>query len=60
MVVGVLAAILSSALTTAQSGDIPAGFEPLDTSFRAFLQTYALPGASLAIAKDGRLVLAQG
>ena len=60
MVVRILAAILASALTTAQSADIPAGFEPLDTSFRAFLQIHALPGASLAIAKDGRLVFAQG
>jgi N-acyl-D-amino-acid deacylase len=43
----------------AQPGNVPAGFEPLDNSFRAFLQTNALPGASLAIAKDGRLVFAK-
>ena len=40
----------------AQSGEIPAGFGPIDSSFRAFMQSHSLPGASLAIAKDGRLV----
>jgi hypothetical protein len=50
--------ILTIALLTdvayAQSQAIPAGFEGIDTSFRAFLQTYSFPGASIAIAKDGR------
>ena len=35
------------------------GFEPIDVAFRAFIEANSLPGASLAIAKDGRLVLAK-
>ena len=60
MAVQILATVLVSTTIAAQSADIPAGFEPLDSSFRVFLQTYSLPGASLAIAKDGRLVFAKG
>jgi uncharacterized protein (TIGR03437 family) len=55
-----LAIILLSGIAPAQSGDLPAGFEPIDAAFRAFLETYSLPGAAIAIAKEGRLVLAKG
>jgi uncharacterized protein (TIGR03437 family) len=38
----------------------PPGFEQIESAFLAFMQANHLPGASLAIARDGRLVLARG
>jgi len=48
------------AVARGQPADIPPGFERVDRSFRAYLQSHSLPGAAIAIAKDGRLVLARG
>jgi len=58
--VHVLAIILSSGVVRGQTGDVPAGFDVIDSAFRSLLETNSLPGASIAIAKDGRLVLAKG
>ena len=58
--VHVLPVVLMLGVARAQTDDVPAGFEPLDSAFRTFLQTKSIPGASIAIAKDGRLVLAKG
>lgn len=40
--------------------DLPEGFEPIDRSFQTFMRAQGVPGASLAIVKNGRLVLARG
>jgi uncharacterized protein (TIGR03437 family) len=44
----------------AQPTDAPPGFEKIESAFLAFMQANHLPGASLAIARNGRLVLARG
>src|SRR5262245_31473960 len=36
------------------------GLEPLDAAMRAIIDRHGLPGAALAIAKEGRLVFAKG
>ena len=43
-----------------QAEDAPAGFEQIESAFLGFMQANALPGASLAIAKNGKLVFARG
>jgi hypothetical protein len=55
-----LALLSLFAAARARAADLPAGFDQIDSSFRAFLQTYSSPGTPIAIAKDGRLVLAKG
>jgi N-acyl-D-amino-acid deacylase len=40
--------------------DTPAGFEQIESAFLGFMHANALPGASLAIAKNGKLVFARG
>jgi N-acyl-D-amino-acid deacylase len=52
--------ILLLAEARAQPTDTPPGFEKIESAFLAFMQTNHLPGASLSIAKDGRLLLARG
>jgi CubicO group peptidase (beta-lactamase class C family) len=42
------------------TGDALPGLEKLDRTMLATLRERAIPGAALAIAKDGRLVLARG
>jgi uncharacterized protein (TIGR03437 family) len=44
----------------AQATDTPPGFEQIESAFLEFMQANQLPGASLAIARNGRLVLARG
>src|SRR5690349_10939809 len=53
----VAAAIL---LLQAEARAQSTGFDQIENAFLAFMQTHNLPGASLAIARNGRLVLAQG
>jgi uncharacterized protein (TIGR03437 family) len=53
-------AILLLAQAHAQPADPPPGFEQIERGFVAFMQANHVPGASLAIARDGRLVLARG
>src|SRR5262249_35773181 len=53
-------AILLMVQTRAQPTDTPPGFEQIETAFLAFIEANNLPGASLGIARNGRLVLAQG
>ena len=48
------------AAARAQAPNAPPGFEPIENQFLAFMQAHNLPGASLAIARNGRLVLARG
>jgi N-acyl-D-amino-acid deacylase len=43
-----------------QSSDTPLGFEQIESAFLGFMTANALPGASLAIAKNGKLVFARG
>jgi uncharacterized protein (TIGR03437 family) len=54
------ATILLLSQARAQSTDTPSGFEQIESAFLAFMQAHNLPGASLAIARNGRLVLARG
>ena len=42
------------------SGKAGPGLEPIDRAMKAILQRHGIPGGALAIAKDGRLVLAKG
>jgi CubicO group peptidase (beta-lactamase class C family) len=56
----VAAVSLLLAQTRAQPTDTPPDFEQIESAFLAFMQANHLPGASLAIAKNGRLVLARG
>jgi N-acyl-D-amino-acid deacylase len=53
-------AILLLAQARAQPTDTPSGFEQIESTFLAFMQANNLPGASLAVARNGRLVLARG
>jgi uncharacterized protein (TIGR03437 family) len=53
-------AILLLGEARAQPTDTPPGFEQIESAFLAFMQANHVPGASLAIARDGRLVLARG
>src|SRR5579872_1435695 len=48
------------AAALAQGPDDPPGFESVERAFVAFMQSHNLPGASLAIASNGRLVWARG
>ncbi|PWU10258.1 MAG: hypothetical protein C5B51_04595 [Terriglobia bacterium] len=43
-----------------EGSETPPGFEPVESAFLGFMTANALPGASLAIAKNGKLVLARG
>src|SRR5215813_5375156 len=43
-----------------QASDTPPGFEQIESAFLGFMKANALPGASLAIAKNGKLVFARG
>jgi uncharacterized protein (TIGR03437 family) len=52
--------LLVLAETRGQVVDTPEGFEQIESAFVGFMQANALPGASLAIAKNGKLVLARG
>jgi N-acyl-D-amino-acid deacylase len=54
------AAILLLTEARAQPTDTPPGFEQTESAFLSFMQANNVPGASLAIAKNGRLVLARG
>src|SRR5438105_2585821 len=56
----VAAVILLLSETRAQPTDTPPGFEQIESAFLAFMQANNLPGASLAVARNGRLVLARG
>src|SRR5262245_58978967 len=47
-------------LASARAQSLPAGFETIESAFEAVLDTHNIPGGSLAIAKDGRLVMARG
>ena len=42
------------------SGKAGPGLEPIDKAMKTILQRHGIPGGALAIAKDGRLVLAKG
>src|SRR5690348_11584071 len=53
-------ALLLLADTYGQAVDTPEGFEPIESALLGFMQANALPGASLAIAKNGKLVFAHG
>lgn len=48
------------AAAPAQVPGVPPGFEPIESAFLNFMHAHSLPGASLAIARNGRLVLARG
>jgi len=52
--------ILLLAEARAQPTDTPPGFDQIESAFLGFMQANDLPGASLAIARNGRLVLARG
>src|SRR5262245_34320157 len=52
--------LLLLAVARGQGPDPPSGFEQIESAFRGFMQANALPGASLAIAKNGKLVFARG
>jgi N-acyl-D-amino-acid deacylase len=52
--------ILLLAEARAQPTDTPQGFEQIESEFLSFMQANNLPGASLAIARNGQLVLARG
>src|SRR5215471_17521695 len=43
-----------------QASDTPPGFEQIESAFLGFMKANALPGASLAIAKNGKLVFTRG
>src|SRR5499433_3787748 len=43
-----------------RASDTPPGFEQIESAFLGFMKANALPGASLAIAKNGKLVFARG
>ncbi|MCU0302630.1 MAG: beta-lactamase family protein [Thermoanaerobaculales bacterium] len=43
-----------------ETGDPVPGWEPYDAAIRDFMQTWAIPGAALAVAYEGRLVYARG
>ena len=53
-------AFLLLADAPAQALNGPPGFEPIESAFIAFMKAHDLPGASLAIASNGRLVWARG
>ena len=55
-----LLALLWAGLTTAQTGIPVPGMSHCDQLVDNFLNTYDIPGATLAIAKDGELVYARG
>ncbi|HLJ17139.1 MAG TPA: serine hydrolase domain-containing protein [Bryobacteraceae bacterium] len=52
--------VLLLASAPAQVPDAPPGFEHIESAFLTFLLAHSLPGASLAIARNGRLILARG
>jgi N-acyl-D-amino-acid deacylase len=54
------AAILLLTEARAQPTDTPRGFEQIESAFLSFMQANNVPGASLAIARNGRLVLVRG
>jgi N-acyl-D-amino-acid deacylase len=54
------AAILLLTRAWAQPADVPAGFDRIENGLLAFMQRHNLPGASVAVAKEGRLVFARG
>jgi N-acyl-D-amino-acid deacylase len=56
----VILSLLLFAAAHGQAEDAPAGFEQIESAFLGFMQANALPGASLAIAKNGKLVFARG
>src|SRR5215831_7297896 len=56
----VAVAILLLAQARAQPSNPPPGFEQIESTFLALMQANNLPGASLAVARNGRLVLARG
>jgi N-acyl-D-amino-acid deacylase len=60
MVRSVAVALVLLAHISAQAAEIPPGFEPIENAFLAFMQANGLPGTSLAIARNGRLVFARG
>jgi len=43
-----------------ETGEPVAGWETVDDEIRDYMQTWAVPGASLALAVEGRLVFARG
>src|SRR6516225_4024405 len=53
-------AILLLVEARAQPTDTPPGFEQIESAFLSFMQANNVPGASLAIARNGRLVLVRG
>jgi CubicO group peptidase (beta-lactamase class C family) len=52
--------VLSQAAHAAESGRSLDGLEAFDRTVQELLDRWSIPGASLAVAKDGRLVLAKG
>src|SRR5262249_36738941 len=55
-----LTALALAVLASARAQSLPTGFEKIDSAFQAILDTHNIPGGSLAIAKDGRLVMVRG
>lgn len=55
-----LLARASSAGAAESTGKALAGLEPFDTAMQALLAKWDVPGGALAVARDGRLVLARG
>src|SRR5215472_14244758 len=53
-------ALLLLAGAPGHASDTPSGLEQIESAFRGFMQANALPGASLAIARNGKLVFARG
>ena len=53
-------ALLLLAGAPGHASDTPSGLEQIESAFRGFMQANALPGASLAIARNGKLVFAHG
>ncbi len=63
VVVVVLASVASAQAQQrvwTETGEPVAGWEAVDDGIRDYMQTWAVPGASLALAVEGRLVFARG
>jgi N-acyl-D-amino-acid deacylase len=52
--------LTTTARATGATGQAQAGLAPFDELIESLLRKYDLPGAALAVVKDGRLVVARG
>jgi len=55
-----ISVVLALGCARAQTNNTPPGSEAIDRAMNDYIRSYNMPGAAIALAKDGRLVLARG